>query len=49
MRNTLIIVTSDHSDSLTINGYPDHGNNILGISNIENATYETLTYTNGPG
>jgi len=48
-KNTLIIVTADHSHSLTINGYPDRGNNILGISDNENATYETLTYANGPG
>jgi alkaline phosphatase len=48
-KQTLIIVTADHSHSLTINGYPDRGNDILGISDNENATYETLTYANGPG
>jgi alkaline phosphatase len=48
-KQTLIIVTADHSHSLTINGYPNRGNYILGISDNENATYETLTYANGPG
>ena len=28
--DTLIVVTSDHSHTMTISGYPDRGNNILG-------------------
>jgi len=48
-KQTIIIVTADHSHSLTINGYPDSGNNILRISDNDNETYETLTYANGPG
>jgi len=48
-KQTLIIVTADHLHTLTINGYPDRGNNILGISDNDNETYETLTYANGPG
>ena len=48
-KQTLIIVTADHSHSLTINGYPDRGQDILGISDNGNKTYETLTYANGPG
>ncbi|XP_055316563.1 alkaline phosphatase-like [Sitodiplosis mosellana] len=47
---TLIIVTADHSHSLTINGYPPRGNNILGIarnSKIDGIPYTTLLYTTG--
>ncbi|XP_031621128.1 alkaline phosphatase-like [Contarinia nasturtii] len=50
---TLIIITADHSHSLTINGYPKRGNNILGIaqkSKMDNISYTTLLYTTGgPG
>lgn len=48
--DTLIIVTADHSHALTLNGYPERGNDILGFANKVNVTpYETLTYANGPG
>ncbi|XP_058791164.1 alkaline phosphatase 4-like [Phymastichus coffea] len=48
---TLIIVTADHSHAFTMNGYPERGNNILGLTNTTGATqrYETLSYANGPG
>ncbi len=54
---TLIIVTADHSHSLTINGYPARGNPILGLAadaggllmGSDNKPYTTLLYSNGPG
>ena len=57
-RNTLIVVTADHSHTFTISGYPRRGNPILG--KVESAPgelaldgnglpYTTLGYANGPG
>ncbi|XP_069679689.1 alkaline phosphatase 4-like isoform X2 [Periplaneta americana] len=50
-RETLIIVTADHSHAFTMNGYPNRGNDILGYANksVVDNPYETLTYANGPG
>ena len=58
LRDTLIVVTSDHSHSFTMSGYPQRGNPILG-SVIDQAGkptlakdgkgYTTLGYANGPG
>ncbi|XP_076044983.1 alkaline phosphatase-like isoform X2 [Oratosquilla oratoria] len=51
-RDTLIIVTADHSHVMTINGYPVRGNNILGIadySETDKLPYTTLMFTNGHG
>ncbi|XP_014273686.1 alkaline phosphatase [Halyomorpha halys] len=44
---TLVIVTSDHSHTLTISGYPDRGNDILGFagnSEVDKKPYTTLSY-----
>lgn len=48
---TLIILTADHSHTLTINGYPKRNNPILGIAGTgdDKKPYTTLSYANGPG
>ena len=58
-RDTLILVTADHSHTLTIAGYPARGNPILGLAKAPGASrhtadvggrpYATLSYANGPG
>lgn len=56
--NTLILVTADHSHTMTISGYPKRGNPILGkvetplgtlARDSEGRPYTTLGYANGPG
>jgi len=50
---TLIAVTADHSHGLTITGYPDRGNDILGVTGYversTNKSFTTLMYASGPG
>jgi alkaline phosphatase len=60
-KETLIIITADHSHVFTIAGYPKRGNNILGkvvstgkadgdyAKDALGLPYTTLGYTNGPG
>ncbi|MDC7675754.1 alkaline phosphatase [Asticcacaulis machinosus] len=57
-RDTLIIVTADHSHGLTMSGYPARGNPILGLAKdsegkvikaADGKPYTTLTYATGPG
>jgi alkaline phosphatase len=55
--DTLIVVTADHSHTLTINGYPDRGNPIFDVVReggevslaADGKPYTTLGYANGPG
>ena len=56
--DTLIVVTADHSHSMTISGYPKRGNPILGLVTgiggelslgADGKPYTTLSYANGPG
>lgn len=49
--DTLIVITSDHSHTMTLSGYPYRGSNILGhpqISSKDQMPYSTLSYANGP-
>ena len=52
-RETLVIVTADHSHTMNINGYPARGNPITGIAGGNKAdndyNYTTLSYSTGPG
>ena len=56
--DTLILVTADHSHTMTISGYPRRGNPILGkvdtgLPELNNDSagrpYTTISYANGPG
>ncbi|KAK5641170.1 hypothetical protein RI129_009717 [Pyrocoelia pectoralis] len=48
---TLIVVTSDHAHTMSMNGYPSRGNDVLGIAGYgnDNLPYTSLSYANGPG
>ncbi|MCB1884126.1 MAG: alkaline phosphatase [Geminicoccaceae bacterium] len=55
---TLIVVTGDHSHTLTMSGYPKRGNPILGIVvgvddepilGLDGKPYTTIGFSNGPG
>ncbi|KAK7097557.1 hypothetical protein V1264_004513 [Littorina saxatilis] len=55
--DTLIVVTADHSHVMTVGGYPQRGNDILGLvtpvndaeAPFDGMPFATLSYTNGPG
>ncbi|XP_055374729.1 alkaline phosphatase-like [Condylostylus longicornis] len=50
--NTLIVVTSDHSHTMSISGYPKRNNDILGVNEgdlaSDGVSYFILNYANGP-
>ncbi|KAL5012742.1 hypothetical protein ScPMuIL_011293 [Solemya velum] len=48
--DTLIIVTADHGHVFNMAGYPERGNDILGVTDPNDSLpYTTLLYGNGPG
>lgn len=50
--DTLLIVTSDHSQGMNFLGYAKVGEDIFGIaeiSNVDHMPYTTLMYSSGPG
>ncbi|XP_055599309.1 alkaline phosphatase-like [Uranotaenia lowii] len=52
VEDTLIVVSADHSHTMTYNGYTKRGQNVLGIadiSGVDNLPYSTLSYANGEG
>ena len=52
INDTLIVVTADHSQALTMNGYPLRGDNIMGVAGRDDETnkpFTTLMYSTGPG
>lgn len=58
VKNTLVLVTADHSHTLAMSGYPQRGNPILGVARgmdgdvikaKDGKGYTTLGYANGPG
>lgn len=52
-RDTLTVVTSDHSHTMSVAGYSSRRNDIIGVNNGQLADdqlpYATLSYANGPG
>ncbi|XP_052860805.1 membrane-bound alkaline phosphatase-like [Anopheles cruzii] len=49
--DTLIVVTADHSHSVSFAGYPNRGNDIFGTSGTgsDGLPYMTISYANGRG
>lgn len=50
-KDTLMVVTADHSHTMTMSGYPARGYDILSIfgKSSDGLPYATLSYANGPG
>lgn len=52
INDTLIVVTADHSHTMTYNGYSSRSGDILGLNGkmgFDNLPYTTLSYANGRG
>jgi len=46
--DTLVVVTSDHSHTMTINGYPSRVDKIVESVERGGESYSILSYANGP-
>lgn len=48
--DTLIVVTSDHSHTMTLNGYQHRGHDVFGFGDVgdDGKPYASLSYANGP-
>lgn len=48
---TLIVVTADHAHTMSFSGYPQRGQEIVGLAGYDDMgyAYTTLMYANGPG
>ncbi|XP_014091128.3 alkaline phosphatase [Bactrocera oleae] len=53
VHDTLTVVTSDHSHTMSVAGYSSRKNDIIGVNNgqlgDDQLPYATLSYANGPG
>ncbi|XP_064642696.1 alkaline phosphatase, tissue-nonspecific isozyme-like [Lineus longissimus] len=53
MRDTLIVVTADHSHTMVLSGYPSRGHPLFDITDYANGTdgmpFTSVLYGNGPG
>ncbi|CAD7005712.1 unnamed protein product [Ceratitis capitata] len=50
--DTLIVVTADHSHTMTMNGYPSRDADVFGLAPVladDGLPYTILSYANGPG
>lgn len=51
-KDTLVVVTADHSHTMTYNGYSSRSSDIFGITDVfgrDNLPITILSYANGPG
>lgn len=48
-RDTLIIITADHSHGLVLSGYAARDARVDGVATGKNGTYPILSYASGPG